>query len=62
MRRLPRHRRREPSAMPEFSAYFRACRDCGFDAFAEPLGRYMISAISLTPSGRTRLSIPLLLS
>jgi hypothetical protein len=41
------------SAMPEFSAYFPACCDCGFDAFAVPVGRQMISAISLTPSGRT---------
>jgi hypothetical protein len=49
------------SAMPEFSAYFRAGCDCGFDAFAVPVGKHMISAISPTLSGQTRLSLPLLL-
>jgi hypothetical protein len=42
------------SAKPEFSGYF-------FDAFAVPVGKHMVSAISPTPSGQTRLSLPLLL-
>jgi hypothetical protein len=49
------------SAKPEFSAYFWAGCECGFDAFAVPVGKYMVSAISPTPSGQTRLSLPLLL-
>jgi hypothetical protein len=28
------------SAMPKFSAYFRACCDCGFDAFAVPVDKH----------------------
>src|ERR1700692_4819561 len=49
------------SAKPEFSAYFWAGCECGFDAFAVPVGKHMVSAISPTPSGQTRLSLPLLL-
>jgi hypothetical protein len=29
------------SAMPEFSAYLRACCDCGFDAFAVPVNKHI---------------------
>jgi hypothetical protein len=34
------------SAKPEFSAYFWAGCECGFDAFAVPVGKHIVSAIS----------------
>jgi hypothetical protein len=43
-------------------AYFRAGWECGYDAFAVPVGKHTISAISPTPSGQTQLSFPLLLN
>jgi hypothetical protein len=49
-------------AMPESSAYFWAGCECGFDLLAKPLGKHMIFALSQTPSGQTRLSLPRLLN